>query len=103
MQIAYAGTNLTIHCNSYTMPRWFKDGIEIKSRKGGQLYIFFTKVTEKDSGVYYCQGTYVNNDYFNVSSHLFVGGENHAPFEVKFIQDIIFLGDFFLRIYFFEF
>jgi len=76
IQIAYEGTNLTIFCNSSTAPKWFKNGKQKGSTKGGPFYLFFTDVNGTDSGDYFCQGTYANNDIFNVSSRLFVGGEN---------------------------
>jgi len=75
MQIAYEGTSPDIFCNSSTTPKWFKNGEKIRSSRGKPFYISFTDVQDKDSGDYFCQGTYVNNDIFNVSSHLFVGGK----------------------------
>jgi len=76
IQLAYAGSSVSILCNSLTQPFWSKDGYPVKNATFILSLIILMDVVESDSGEYICEGT-LNKEGNNFSevSTLLVGGE----------------------------
>ena len=76
LKIAYIGSIVNFYCNSKDKQVWLKDGLNIK-REYVQYRSSFTLVyvTEVDSGIYTCLGTYLSGEKFCAKSKLFVGSK----------------------------
>ena len=82
IQGSYVLKDVEIECHSETIPRWFKDGIELLGTKYIIQYNKLTIASVKgiDSGVYTCRGTTSPtltspNSTFTSNSTLYVGGK----------------------------
>ena len=76
LQLAFAGTTITILCNSFTPPRWSKEGEALKNVNFLKELLIIPGLTESDSGTYKCEGT-INEEgeTFTNTSQLLVGGK----------------------------
>jgi len=74
VQVAYVGDYVVISCQSYSVPKFYKDSILIPTNYS-QFSLHFNNVNLRHSGKYHCLGTLDEDEnYFNATSHLYVGG-----------------------------
>lgn len=73
--VSYEGGDIKITCKSDTPVEWTKKGSEniaLSNVQAGR-YLIMKNVTVRDSGKYYCFGTFLNNSFSDVIDIL-IGG-----------------------------
>ncbi len=74
VQVAYTGSVIAIKCFSKYIPKWTrKDGMMQEEAIYSRSLILMN-VQEKDSGIYMCYGSLINDENFYALSELLVGG-----------------------------
>ena len=75
IQMAYEGSNVTLWCYSYWPPVWLKDNRVVRGFMTNEK-LLLNGVTQSDSGMYKCEGTYGNRTKFEHVLEVLVGGKS---------------------------
>ena len=77
-QVVYEGSIAHLYCITSTNPVWMKNGIPMVLKTVSKS-LTLVNVKEEDSGIYSCQGVYLNVISFSNTSLLLVASKFISP------------------------